>query len=341
MTLPWIEKYRPQILDDIISQEHIIDTLKKCIQHNYLPHMIFYGPPGTGKTSTIMACTKELYGKYHQYMVMELNASDDRGIEVVRDKIKKFVNKQSLFYGKSIFERKNVFKIVILDEIDAMTDDAQAILRKIIEEFSSGTRFCLICNYIQKILPALQSRCSKFRFAPLLPNLLDNKINDICNAESLVITNLGVKTIIKHSKGDMRKVLNILQSCSMIYDLLNEENINNCLGYPQKNTMNIIYKYLLNESFEYAYKKIYKIKSNLGLGLSDIINEIHDHLLLYMINSCSNKILLKLHVNQVLFILDKIRSIEFNQSIVLSDDIQLSALISIFKLALNLKKIEN
>lgn len=331
-TLPWIEKYRPKVLDDVISHGKIINTLKTFIENKCLPHLLFYGPSGTGKTSVITACAKELYGKYYSFMVMELNASDDRGIEVVRNRIKQFVTSKNVFFGKNENEQKNIFKLVILDEIDAMTSDAQAILRKIIEEYTYNTRFCLICNYIQNIIQALQSRCTKFRFAPLNNEEIRERMIFISNLENIKLTNCGIETILKISNGDMRKAINILQSVSMAYDIVNETNVNNCLGYPLKEYIETIVNVLINEHFEYAFNKILKLKIEINLSLDDIIQELHDVLNNYILNNYSNfKSIEKLNVDQVKKILDKMRIIEFNQSTNITENIQLAGLISIFK----------
>ena len=155
VNLPWVEKYRPNALQELISHEDIIGTIRKFISEEKLPHLLFYGPPGTGKTSTILACAKEIYSpKEFNSMVLELNASDDRGIGVVRGQILSFASTRTIF--------NSGYKLVILDEADAMTNDAQNALRRIIEKFTDNVRFCLICNYLSKIIPALQSRYISF-----------------------------------------------------------------------------------------------------------------------------------------------------------------------------------
>jgi len=332
-TLPWIEKYRPATFDRIVSHTEIINTLKIFIKNRCIPHVLFYGPPGTGKTTMINICAKELYGKYYPYMVMELNASDDRGIETVRNKIKQFVMSSNVFFGKTVKDRENIFKLVILDEIDAMTSDAQAILRKIVEKYTYNTRFCLICNYIQNINPALQSRCSKFRFTPIPSKFIKEKIIEIAGKENVNITPLGIQTIIKRSSGDMRKVLNILQSVSMSYQKVNEKNINTCLGYPMANQIEIIIRCLIMVPFGETYTTINDIKNDSGISLEDIITEIHDVLVEYVINDNAVFECVKvLSIDTITRILDKLRMIEINNSKNTIESIQVGGLIGIFKM---------
>lgn len=287
----------------------------------------------THNTSCITACAKELYGKYFNYMVMELNASDDRGIEVVRNKIKQFVMSKSAFFGENIEDKENIFKLVILDETDAMTDDAQAILRKVVEKYTNNTRFCLICNYVQNISPALQSRCTRFRFSPIGNEKIRETILRVIEKENIKITESGINTLIKRSEGDMRKVLNILQSTSMAYSIVNEKNINTCLGYPRQIHINTILNCLIEKDFNASYKNILQIKQENGLSLGDIITEIHDILIDYIINNktkfmCMNKI----NINAITNILDKLRGIEYNYSVSSNENIQLSGLVAVFKM---------
>lgn len=218
IVLPWVEKYRPGKLSDLISHDEIIATINKFMNENQLPHLLFYGPPGTGKTSTILACAKQLYspGQFKS-MVLELNASDDRGINIVREQILNFASTRTIFNDK--------FKLIILDEADAMTNDAQNALRRIIEKYTENVRFCIICNYLSKIIPALQSRCTRFRFAPVLPAQIMPRLKHIIEAEQLKVDEDGLKAIIQLSKGDMRKVLNILQSTWIAFKEINEENV--------------------------------------------------------------------------------------------------------------------
>ena len=170
-SLPWIEKYRPQKLSNIVHHPNIIYALKKLIKKGQLPHMLFYGASGTGKTSTIMATAKKLYNEDISFMVLELNASDDRGINIVREEIKEFAESRNMF--------KTGIKLIILDEADSMTYDAQFALRRVIEKYSYNTRFCLICNYMNKIIPAIRSRCMQFRFSPINNDSINQYLNRI------------------------------------------------------------------------------------------------------------------------------------------------------------------
>ena len=169
---PWVEKYRPSTLDDLVAHKEIIGVLRRLIQADKLPHTLLYGPPGTGKTSTILAAARDMYGANFKAMTLELNASDDRGIDVVRNQIKEFAGTRRLF--------SRGIKLIILDEADMMTNDAQFALRRVIEKYTSNARFCLICNYANKIIPALQSRCTKFRFAPLAPDQVRGRATQGC-----------------------------------------------------------------------------------------------------------------------------------------------------------------
>ncbi|XP_055615508.1 replication factor C subunit 5 [Toxorhynchites rutilus septentrionalis] len=267
--LPWVEKYRPATLNDLISHEEIISTINKFIQEDQLPHLLFYGPPGTGKTSTILACARQLYKtQSFNQMVLELNASDDRGINIVRGQILNFASTRTIFSGG--------FKLIILDEADAMTNDAQNALRRIIEKYTDNVRFCIICNYLSKIIPALQSRCTRFRFAPLSPDQILPRLEHVVEAEGIKVSEDGKKALMTLAGGDMRKVLNVLQSTWMAYKNVTEDNVYTCVGHPLKSDITNIVDWLLNaDSFKEIYEKIQELKTNKGLALEDILTEIH------------------------------------------------------------------
>ena len=247
-----MEKYRPKALDELIAHEEIITILNKLIETNKLPHLLFHGPPGTGKTSTILACARKMYGDSFKSMVLELNASDDRGIDVVRDQIKEFAGTKKLF--------SSGVKLVILDEADAMTNDAQSALRRVVEKYTTNTRFCMICNYVNKIIPALQSRCTRFRFAPLRAEQITGRLQDVVDAERVVITDGGKTALLQLACGDLRRVLNLLQSAAMAYPEITEEAVYLTAGAAMPAVIENTFQSLLNDDFDTAYKKLLSVR---------------------------------------------------------------------------------
>lgn len=221
---PWVEKYRPKNLNDIASQEHAVKVLEKQVSTGNLPHMLFYGPPGTGKTSTILALAKQLYGpNLYKSRVLELNASDERGISIVRQKIKNFA--RLTVSNPTPEDLKNYpcppYKIIILDEADSMTNDAQSALRRTMETYANITRFALVCNYITRIIDPLASRCSKFRFKLLNSENSLNRLKYIANEEHLNLDKLQgedavLNEVLRISNGDLRKAITYLQSASKL-----------------------------------------------------------------------------------------------------------------------------
>lgn len=298
--LPWVEKYRPDRLEDLVAHENIIKIITNLIDNDNLPHLLLYGPPGTGKTSTIVAAAKRMYGssKYSS-MTLELNASDARGIDVVRNEIKEFAGTKQLF-SKGV-------KLIILDECDAMTSDAQFALRRVIEKFTRNARFCLICNYVSKIIPALQSRCTRFRFAPLMPSQIRSRLIDIAKTENVQLEESGVNAILDLSNGDMRRVLNLLQSTAMSnvssssaqandpsddkmdVDTPNENDEGDLTtsattskpidenavyltsGAPLPKDVDMILMSLLNDTFRDSFKKVHGACTEKGYALVDVL----------------------------------------------------------------------
>ena len=218
----WVEKFRPKNLNEVESQEEIILSLKNCIKTKNIPHLLFFGPSGCGKTSTILALAKEIFGsKYWSDRVIELNASDERGIKVVREKIKRYAM-------NSVNNNDNIppWKIIILDEADNMTSDSQFALRKIMEDYSKVTRFCIICNYHNKIIDPIVSRCSLYRFKPIPKINIHSKLKDICLKEGTIINDENIEMVEKLSRGDLRKAINFLQRCRNFKSLVSTDNIN-------------------------------------------------------------------------------------------------------------------
>eukprot|EP00850_Spirogloea_muscicola_P015995 SM000127S26611 [mRNA] locus=s127:42115:44252:+ [translate_table: standard] len=202
-------------------------------------------------------------------MILELNASDDRGIDVVRQQVQDFASTQSISFGG-----KQSVKLVILDEADAMTKDAQFSLRRIIEKYTRNTRFCLICNYVGKIIPALQSRCTRFRFAPLDAACVAGRLQHVIAEESLDVNEGGLNAVVRLSAGDMRKALNILQATQMASPCVTEEAVYLCTGNPMPKDIEQIIFHLLNEPFTVAYKYIADARTLKGLALIDIVREL-------------------------------------------------------------------
>lgn len=330
--LPWIEKYRPNSLNDIISHTSVISTFKKFIKMKTFNHMLLYGPPGTGKTSTIIACAKELYGEYYPFMTMELNASDERGIEVVRTRIKDFVISDNVFFGKNPEERKNIFKMVILDETDALTQDAQAILRKVVEEYISNARFCLICNDIRKITDALKSRCTVFRFPPLNKEQMVKRTIDIAKKEDLTYSKKGIELTIQKSHGDMRKVLNTLQAVNLTYQEITATSVINCLSLPKKTELEGLLTSAIEDSFSEAYAKIKESQDKMGLSLGDIIDEVTDIIVDNILEKNKIKCLKKINLKEKASFINQLRFIQYNLTTLSSEKIQLGTFIGIFKL---------
>ncbi|KAG8853493.1 hypothetical protein FRB96_008095 [Tulasnella sp. 330] len=214
---PWVEKYRPKTIDDVSSQEHTVNVLRKTLTSTNLPHMLFYGPPGTGKTSTILALSRQLFGPENfKNRVLELNASDERGISIVREKIKNFARQTPRATGADSQYPCPPYKIIILDEADSMTQDAQGALRRIMETYARITRFCLVCNYVTRIIEPLASRCSKFRFKPLDISSTRARIENIATAENIHVEPEVITALVNVSEGDLRRSITYLQSASRL-----------------------------------------------------------------------------------------------------------------------------
>lgn len=314
--IPWIEKYRPSNLESIKSQDYVRISLEKLIEKNTIPHLLFFGSPGTGKTSTILASIKELEKKGYFVSKLELNTSDQRGINTVRKKIKEFASTRSFF--------KNGLKIIILDEADSMTNIAQCALRRIIEKYSKNVRFCIICNYINKIIPAIQSRCMKFRFSLLSEKEIEIKIKGIAEQENITISDKGIKTIVELSNGDMRKGINILQSIPLFCKgiTVNDFNIRMCLGYPTNDMIDTTFSILIsNDKILNKYTKINNLIKSRGVLLRDLIQCLHKQIL-------KNKKQFK--KNNLIEILKMMALVEFNLTLNINENIQLGALISVF-----------
>ena len=300
--LPWVEKYRPASLADVSGHQDILATINKFVDSNRLPHLLLYGPPGTGKTSTVLALARRIYGgKNMRQMVLELNASDDRGIDVVREQIKTFSSTKQIFAGSFDKSKQDDgianFKLIILDEADAMTSTAQMALRRIMEKYTANTRFCIIANYTHKLSPALLSRCTRFRFSPLKERDIRVLVDKVIAEERVNIAPDATDALVTLSKGDMRRALNVLQAChasstplhvpgqpvpdekDVQRDLITTETIYTCIAAPHPGDISLITQTLLTTSdVTSCLSTINTLKRTKGLALADILTAMADQL---------------------------------------------------------------
>ncbi|BAM42199.1 replication factor C subunit [Theileria orientalis strain Shintoku] len=279
---PWVEKYRPETFQDIISHEDIMSTLMVFAEKGQLPHLLFHGPPGAGKTSTIMAIARYLYGSQRNGFVLELNASDERGIDTVREQIKSFSETSNTFSSTSANEDppRTTLKLIILDEADQMTNAAQNALRRIMEIYSNNVRFCLICNFMNKIIPPIQSRCTGFRFQPLKPELVRQKIKDIAAIEKVSVSECALDTLVDIGQGDMRRVLNCLQVTAMSYakgsDVVIDSNlILATSGLPKTLEIDHLLQSLMQNSFKECVDELNELHHTKGYSVEDLVRGVY------------------------------------------------------------------
>lgn len=263
----WTEKYRPTTLSEVRGQDEIIDRLKAFVSSKSMPHLLFAGMQGTGKTTSFLALAKDLYGDEWKDNVLELNASDDRGINIVRTSIKDFARTKTV--------SENVpFKLIFLDEADALTKDAQHALRRTMEDYTSNVRFCLSCNYSSKIIPPIQSRCAIFRFQPLKREVITQLLKDISIREKLIIHEDSSSYIYDASEGDCRKAENILQACSAIADNVTLDVVREVVSFAEPTELYEIIKLGLAGNFKSAKDKMADVLVKYGLSGMDAIRQI-------------------------------------------------------------------
>jgi replication factor C small subunit len=262
----WIEKYRPQTLADVAGHEDIVSRLESYIARNDLPHLLFAGPAGVGKTTCAVAIAKELYGEKWRENFLELNASDERGIDVVRDRIKNFA--RASFGGHD-------YRIIFLDEADALTSDAQSALRRTMEQFSNNTRFILSCNYSSKIIDPIQSRCAVFRFSPLSDEAVESQIRKIADREGIEVTDDGVDALVYAAAGDMRKAINGLQAASVMGEAVDEETVYAITSTAKPEEIKEMVTLALAGDFTAARSKLDMLLTEAGIAGGDIIDQLH------------------------------------------------------------------
>lgn len=309
----WIEKYRPKSFEDLKGQKHIIGKIKAMVEKKTLPHLLFAGPAGVGKTSLILVLARELYKENWRENILELNASDARGIDIIRNEVKSFARTRSL--------GDTPFKICILDEADSLTKEAQQALRRTMEMYSKTCRFCLLCNYSSKIIDPIQSRCAVFRFKPLIKEELNEIVENISKKENIQIDEKSKGLLIEVCEGDVRKLENILQSSSSIDSIINEDTILSIASAAKPEELRKILELAVNGNFINSKENLLKIMLELGLSGIDIIKQIQKEIWNLEI---SNENKLKL--------IDRCGEIEFRMVEGSDEFVQLESLLSYFSL---------
>src|SRR6056297_2662867 len=263
----WIEKYRPESLDDVKGHENIVPRLRKYVEQDDLPHLMFAGPAGVGKTASAGAIARELYGEdeWREHF-LELNASDERGIDVVRDRIKNFA--RSSFGGVE-------YRIIFLDEADALTSDAQSALRRTMEQFSHNTRFILSCNYSSQIIDPIQSRCAVFRFTELSDEAIEAQTREIAETEGIALTDDGVDALVYAAAGDMRKAINGLQAAAVMGEEVDEEAVFAITSTARPEEVEKMVDQAIGGDFTAARATLEDLLTDRGLAGGDVIDQLH------------------------------------------------------------------
>ncbi|MHC1566214.1 MAG: replication factor C small subunit [Candidatus Syntropharchaeia archaeon] len=262
----WTEKYRPRKLDEVVGQDEVIERLKSYVEQGTIPHLLFSGPPGVGKTAAAVAISRELFGDKWSGNFRELNASDERGIDTVRNSIKNFARISPI--GNSDF------KIIFLDESDSLTPDAQSALRRTMERYSNTCRFILSCNYSSKIIEPIQSRCAVFRFKPLTDEAIRKRIEYIASMEGIEITNGAIDAIVYIARGDMRRAINALQSAAVFGKRIEPDDVYQITASPHPEAIRELIDLSLKGEFIKARIKLNSLIDE-GISEEDILFGIH------------------------------------------------------------------
>jgi replication factor C small subunit len=263
----WVEKYRPSKLSEIVNQKEIIGSLEALIKDpTDMPHLMFSGSAGVGKTTTALCISRQILGEYAKDYTLELNASDERGIGMVREKVKKF----SRFAGMVDVP----FKIIILDEADEMTSDAQTALRRIIEDTAKYCRFILIANNISKIIDPIQSRCATFKFTSIPEEDVINHLENIAKKEKVKSDKKGLKAIYDYSEGDLRHAINLMQATASIGEI-SEENVKSSAGLTKTSDVDIVLKMALSGKIVDAREKMIELTKVYGMSESDFLKYLN------------------------------------------------------------------
>ena len=266
----WVEKHRPQSVPEIRGQPAVVQRLTIYAKQKEFPHLLFAGPPGTGKTTAAMALTKDVFGQDFRQNLLEMNASDERKLESIRTKVKQFA-RTSPYGGAS-------FKIIFLDEADALTNDAQGALRRIMEQYAETCRFILSCNYSSKIIEPIQSRCAVFRFRPLSDSDVTSQVHHVAKEEAVSLTEDAAEALTRISQGDLRKALTALQVAAAISSDVTREIIyeTSATAPPES-----LHQYLMackDDGFHSARRRLRELLDKYGLAGTDFVNQLHREL---------------------------------------------------------------
>ncbi|NWF94692.1 MAG: replication factor C small subunit [Candidatus Thorarchaeota archaeon] len=263
----WTEKYRPPTLGEIIGQAAIVESLTRFVERRTVPHCLFSGPPGTSKTTAAIALARDLFGQSFGQNFMELNASDERGIDVVRNQVKNF--------ARSLPAEGAPFRILVLDEADHLTNDAQHALRRTMEAYSSSCRMILICNYSSRIIPPIQSRCAIFRFSRLGDDAISDRLAYISRKEKVRITSDGIKAILYLSEGDMRAAINLLQAASSAGQQVTEDVVYSISGRANPSVVRMMLEKCRDGKYEEGYSDLKRLINREGIAPLDLVRQIH------------------------------------------------------------------
>jgi replication factor C small subunit len=266
MNEPWVEKYRPQNLDEVVGQDHIIQRLKQYVSGESMPNLMFTGPAGVGKTTTAIALAKAMLGEYWKQNFLELNASDARGIDTVRKDIKNFCRLKAV--GAP-------FRIIFLDEVDNMTKDAQHALRREMEMYTKTSSFILSCNYSSKIIDPIQSRCAIFRFAPIKGHQIVKRLDQIAETENVKYAPGSLESIVYFAEGDMRRAVNILQSTASMGDEINDETVHEVVSKAKPQDVRRIVNLALDGDFMGARDLLREVMVVQGTSGEDMVTQIY------------------------------------------------------------------